>query len=392
VVQWQTAGMATGVAQPRPAGVPDGYEFVRRLGDGGNGSVVLARHLSLDRLVAIKVLHAGRYDQDGQRRLEREGRAVAALRHPNIVTVHELLATPAGYALVMEYLPGGDLRGLLDSGALTGSHAVVLLREITAGLGHAHAAGVVHRDVKPANVLLTADHHAKVGDFGLARLSQVGGVFRTVDGTARGSPSYLAPEQILDPRRESPAADAYSFAVLAYELIVGRKPFAAASVAAMINAQLNETPVPPQRFAPGLPDDVARALLAGLTKQPAARPSPRHLVDRLDVLTPADWDAWFATRRVVDDTVPVAALADGTQAAAPSYAATETAADAAGGWPAVTGVASPSRPAPVAASPTPRRSPFGRRRMRRAPVALLVTAVVVGVLVGLAVGLVARHL
>src|SRR5262249_26884250 len=114
--QWQTAGMATGVAQAWPAGVPGGYEFIRRLGDGANGSVLLARHMSLDRLVAIKVLHAGSYDPEGQRRLEREGRAVVSLRHPNIVTVHELLATTAGYALVMEYLPGGDLRVLMDSG------------------------------------------------------------------------------------------------------------------------------------------------------------------------------------------------------------------------------------------------------------------------------------
>jgi serine/threonine protein kinase len=384
--------MATGVARVWPAGVPDGYEFIRRLGDGANGAVLLARHVSLDRLVAIKVLHAGRYDRQGQRRLEREGRAVASLRHPNIVAVHLLQATPAGYALVMEYLPGGDLRGLMDSGALTGSHALLLLTEIAAGLAHAHAEGVVHRDVKPANVLITADGHAKIGDFGLARLSRAGGVFRTVDGAARGSPAYLAPEQILDPTRESPAADAYSFAVLAYELVVGQRPFTATSVAAMINDQLNEAPTAPRELAPGLPDDAERALLAGLAKQPQARLSPRQLVEQLDALTPADWDAWFATRRIVPDAVDPTAVADVTQAAAAPDPVTDTAAATPGPRPSLTMIPTNNSAQLSAASSTPRRSNAVERKLRRARIAVLICAILVGALVGLAVALVTRQL
>jgi serine/threonine-protein kinase len=352
--------------------------------------VFLARHVRLDRLVAIKVLHAGSYDQEGQRRLEREGRAVASLRHPNIVAVHELRSTPAGYALVMEYLPGGDLRGLMDSGSLTGSHAVQLLNEIAAGLAHAHAAGVVHRDVKPANVLISAEGHAKVGDFGLARLSQAAGVFRTVDGTARGSPTYLAPEQILDPTRESPAADAYSFAVLAYEVVVGRRPFAARTVAAMINMQLNEVPAPPRTLAPGLPDEVERRLLAGLDKRPVARPSPRQLAESLDAFKPAEWDVWFAARGTVSDTVDTPAAADVTQTAAYDVAA---AAAATGGSGPTAAIITTSRSAsPSAASSIPRRPVARGGGRRRPPIALLVCAMLIGVLVGLAVVLVARQL
>lgn len=389
--RWQTSGMATGVAEAGPAGVPDGYEFIRGLGNGASGSVLLARHVSLDRLVAIKVLHAGSYDREGQRRLEREGRALVSLRHPNITTVHAMRATPAGYALVMEYLPGGDLRELMNSGALSGSHARLLLNEIAAGLAHAHAQGVVHRDVKPANVLITIDGHAKIGDFGLARLSLGGGVFRTVDGIARGSPAYLAPEQILDPTHESPAADAYSFAVLAYELVVGHLPFAARSVAAMIEAQLNEAPIAPRQLVPGLSDEVERALLDGLAKQPATRPSPPQLVERLGALTPEDWD-WFATRFIGHDTVAAGTGAEVTQIAAPSERVAETAPATPGSRPPPATARTAKAPQPLVASSMSWRFEAIDRGMRRARFALLVFAILGGVLVGFALVLVARHL
>jgi serine/threonine-protein kinase len=276
--------------------LPEGYEFVRMLGQGASGWVALARQVRLDRLVAIKAIHAGGHDHLGQRRLEREGRAVVVLRHPGIVAVYELCQTASGAALVMEYVTGGDLRTLMDSGRLTGAHAAALLGEMAAALTHAHAAGIVHRDVKPANVLVTADGHAKIADFGLARLTRTPGAYRTSAAGVSGTPAYMAPEQILDPSSELPGSDTYSFAVLAYELLTGTRPFPEHGVAEVIAAHLYGVPIPPWQVAPGLDGRVAQILLWGLAKHPQQRPSPAQIAGEIRRVTPAQWDAHFRTR------------------------------------------------------------------------------------------------
>lgn len=284
------------VGSPDSALLPAGYEFVRMLGVGSSGWVALARHVQLDRLVAIKVIHAGSHDRAGQRRLEREGRAVIALRHPGIVAVYELRQTASGAALVMEYVPGGDLRALMESGTLSGSHAAALLGEMAAALAHAHAAGIIHRDVKPANVLLTADGHAKIADFGLARLTKSPDAFRTSAAGVSGTPAYMAPEQILDPSTELPGSDTYAFAVLAYELLTGVRPYPARGVADAIAAHLNDAPVPPWQVAPGIDARVGQMLLGGLAKRPHERPSPAQIADEIRRVMPAQWDAYFRAR------------------------------------------------------------------------------------------------
>jgi serine/threonine protein kinase len=276
--------------------LPDGYEFVRLLGHGASGWVALARQVQLDRLVAVKAIHAGGHDRVGQRRLEREGRAMVALRHAGIVAVYELRPTASGAALVMEYLPGGDLRTLMDSGTLTGSHAAVLLTEMAAALGHAHAAGIIHRDVKPANVLLTADGHAKIADFGLARLTRTPDAYRTSTGAVSGTPAYMAPEQIVDPSSELPGSDTYSFAVLAYELLTGARPYPARLVADIIDAHLNDAPMSPWQVAPDLDGRVGQILLGGLAKRPQERPSPAQIADEITRVPPAQWDDYFGRR------------------------------------------------------------------------------------------------
>ncbi len=276
--------------------MPAGYEFIRVLGQGATGWVALARHVRLERLVAIKTIYAGTHDRAGQKRLVREGRVIVALRHPAIVTVYELGQTPAGAALVMEYVPGGDLRTLIDSGALSGAHAASLLCEVAAGLAHAHGAGVVHRDVKPANVLLTADGHAKIADFGLARLSRVPNSFRTTTDSASGTPTYMAPEQILDPTREMPASDVYSFAVLAYEMLTGSRPYPAQTAAAVIEAHLHDAPVSPWQVSPRLDRPVGEILLAAMAIRPQERPSAAQIAERISRVPSAEWDALVAER------------------------------------------------------------------------------------------------
>jgi serine/threonine protein kinase len=279
--------------------LPPGYAFVRELGRGSSGRVMLAHQASVDRLVAIKTINADVRDAAAASRLRREGQVIAALRHPNVVSVYELVIARAQVALVMEYVPGGDLRGAIDGRNLTGSHAVRVLAQVAAALDYAGQRGVVHRDVKPANVLLGADGQAKLADFGLARLPRSSDGFRTFAGAVAGTPIYMAPEQILDPDVESPAIDAYAFAVLAYEVLTGGRPFAASELAPLVYAHLHEAPIPPWRVAPELPVPVGEILLAGLSKSPTTRPTPAQLAERLNATSPQQWDTFFRSPRAM---------------------------------------------------------------------------------------------
>jgi serine/threonine protein kinase len=274
------------------------------------------------------------------------------------------------------------MRALIDSGRLTGSHAAVLLCEVAAGLAHAHGAGIVHRDVKPANVLLTADGHAKIADFGLARLSMVPDSYRTSADSTAGTPTYMAPEQIVDPAHEMAASDAYSFAVLAYETLTGARPYPAGNAKAVIEAHLSAVPMPPWRAAPGLDPDVGRILLAGLAKRPQDRPSVTRIAEQISRVSPAQWDALFAGR---PRSPAVGPAPDATQAA-PDRTEPD---DRPPPVPPLGGTAA-DRPL-LRPSPTP--GPAAVRAPRQGwRLAVVVLAAVTGSLVALAVVLMARHL
>ena len=203
------------------------YRITRTLGQGAFGTVYLAQDTLLDRPVAIKELTpAAQADSVAFQRFLQEARAAGSLNHPNIVTVYALKPTDAAVYLVMEYLPGGSLRGLLNErGRLPVEDAVRIAADVCDGLAAAHAKGIVHRDVKPENILLTADGRAKVGDFGIAHVPRtaggatVGGLTQT--GFQPGTLVYMSPEQIRGEGVDG-RSDVYQVGAMLHEMLAGR--------------------------------------------------------------------------------------------------------------------------------------------------------------------------
>ena len=224
----------------------DGYRIERRLGEGGMAAVYLATQLSLDRLVAIKVVHFRGSGADQMAvRFEHEARTIARLEHPNIVGIYEVGRTRDGSPYYsMAYLPNGDL----SHAAITGREEtiVAVLRAIAAALGFAHAQGVVHRDVKPDNVLFDREQRARLADFGISR--SLGSVRVTTTGDALGSSAYMSPEQARGLEVDA-RSDLYSLGVMAYELLTGELPFRGSDAVSMALAHHTD-PVPrlPARF------------------------------------------------------------------------------------------------------------------------------------------------
>jgi hypothetical protein len=274
-----------------PRSLPRGHEFVRVLGEGGFGEVVLARHVVLGRLVAIKRVHAFALGSaDDLARFEREAKILATLDHPAVVRILDFQIDDRGdAALVMEYVPGSPLNELLADGPLPAPAALRVLGDVADALTAAAARGIVHRDIKAANVFVSPDGAAKLGDFGIARMLGDPAVFRTTDGSVRGTPGYMPPEAGLGEGTVDERSDAYAFAVLAYETLTGRLPFPGLDMAAALVAHWSAVPPRADEVLPGFPAAAADALAAGLAKDPPARPLPRALVDRLAAVPAGDW-------------------------------------------------------------------------------------------------------
>jgi serine/threonine-protein kinase len=265
-----------------PAAVP-GYVIELELGRGGMGVVYLARQEKLNRPVALKMILAGGHASDAQRaRFLAEAEAVAAVQHPGIVQVYEFGAQDGQPYFALEYCPGGSLADTLAGTPLPPAEAAALVGKVARAVQAAHAAGVVHRDLKPGNVLLGADGSPKVTDFGLARRADTAsGV--TATGAILGSPSYMAPEQAAGHGKAvGPAADVYALGAILYECLTGRPPFRAATPVDTIMQVVRDEPVPPSRLVPKLPRDLETVCLKCLRKDPAHRyPSAAALADDL---------------------------------------------------------------------------------------------------------------
>jgi len=247
------------------------YQLLEQFGAGGMANVYRARDLLLDREVAIKLLRQERHGAPGfEEQFRQEARAAANLSHPNIVTVYDFGFDEEQPFIVMELVPGMDLKSLLrQRGRFTVEEGLPLIIQACAGLGYAHRAGLVHCDVKPHNMLVTPDSRLKVTDFGIAR------ALATIQPGERaevvwGSPPYIAPEQAAG-RPPSPASDVYSLGVVMYEVLTGTLPFTAPTAEELARLHLTARPIPPREFVPDLPRALEEIILKVLSKEPSAR-------------------------------------------------------------------------------------------------------------------------
>ena len=249
-----------------------GYVIEAVLGRGGMGVVFRARHLRLNRLVALKMSLSNHFpDRQERDRFQREAESVAALHHANIVQIHDVGDASGRSYFTMELVEGGTLSQRLFGTPLPARQAAELLVTLTRAVQAAHGCGIIHRDLKPANVLLTADGTPKISDFGLARRVDHDSALTGL-GMPLGTPSYMAPEQARGTSdKVDPTVDVYSLGAILYELITGRPPFCGESSAETIQQVLLEDPVQPGHLNPRIPRDLETICLKCLQKEPEDR-------------------------------------------------------------------------------------------------------------------------
>jgi eukaryotic-like serine/threonine-protein kinase len=248
------------------------YDILDLLGVGGMGTVYRARDRILERIVAIKLLHRAQNPNAGSEdhgyRFLNEARTVARLNHPNIVSLFEFSnEDPAGAFFAMEYVEGRSVADyMIEDTDVRHGLAIPLMRQLLDGLSYAHANGVIHRDIKPTNLLVTEEHRLKISDFGIAK---IGSLSHTSTGLMLGTPAYMAPERYrggeIDQR-----CDVYSAAVVFYELLTGKRPFSG-ELTEIIYQICHQTPSLASSVEPAVPAPLDSVLAKGLDKDPQAR-------------------------------------------------------------------------------------------------------------------------
>jgi hypothetical protein len=348
------------------------YEVQDFIGQGAMGLVYRAYHAQLERTGAVKVLQGIAPDPDTTARFRHEAQAIAQMRHPNIVNVYDFGEHEGVPYMIIEYVPGGSLANRLSQGPLDTATTLKYLRGIAAGLDHAHGLGIVHRDVKPANVLLEKDDSPVLADFGLAKLLQ-GSSLKSMTGVTTGTPAYMAPEQVTG-SRVGPAADRYALATIAYEMLTGVIPFDGEGLLELLYAHVHREPSPPSARNRALGPRVDAVIMRGLAKDPAARwESCTAMVDALAAALANRPEPAVARTAVMTPVVaaaprsaPVAAVAT------PAYVDTESPSDQ-------MAVAYPSPPTPVV-----------KRKSRKSLIAVAIIVLLALLLIGVAGYLVSR--
>jgi serine/threonine protein kinase len=247
------------------------YRIIEKLGQGGMATVYKAYHPALDRYVAIKVLHpAFKEDPHFLERFRREARVVARLEHPNIVPIYDFAEHEGQPYLVMKYIEGETLKARLHRNELSESEGNKVIDAVGKALSYAHREGVLHRDVKPSNILLSDQGKVFLTDFGLARIAEAGASTLTGD-MLMGTPQYISPEQARGEKNLDERTDIYSFGIVLYEIVVGRVPFSADTPFSIIHDHIY-TPLPlPCEINPSVSATVQNVLLKALAKDPKDR-------------------------------------------------------------------------------------------------------------------------
>lgn len=246
------------------------YQILSRLGEGGMALVYKAKDLILDRLVSVKILRSDlASDEEFVKRFHREAESVASLSHPNIVAIYDIGEEDDLYYIVMEYVHGMSLKEFIkDYSPLAISEAVPIMKQIDAAIAHAHAHGIIHRDIKPHNILIDESEHVKVTDFGIAMA--VSSATITFTHSIMGSAHYLSPEQAKG-GKATVKSDIYSLGIVMFELLTGRVPFPGTSPVSVALKQLKE-PMPfPRDFRPEIPQSLENIIIRALAKNPGDR-------------------------------------------------------------------------------------------------------------------------
>jgi eukaryotic-like serine/threonine-protein kinase len=268
-----------GLSQPV---APPGYEIIVELGRGGMGVVFKARQISINRIVALKMILSGAYASSNElARFQGEAEAVAGLTHPHIVQLYEFGTHRGLPYFTLEFMEGGSLSKRIKDGPLPAHEAARIVEQLARGLAEAHQHGIIHRDLKPANVLLAADGAPKIADFGLAkRLNEPG---QTQSGDVLGTPSYMAPEQARGSKELTAPVDVYGLGSVLYDCLTGRPPFRAATPLETITQVLESEPAPPRLLNGHVPRDLQTICLKCLEKDPRNRyASAAELADDLE--------------------------------------------------------------------------------------------------------------
>ncbi len=251
------------------------YEVMEAIGEGGMARIYKGFHADLNRYAAIKVVNWGlQEDPEFTERFRREAQAIATLRHPNIVQIFDFGKYASGYFMVMEFIDGGDLairlRQIRERQELLPKDTIIrITKDVAAALDYAHGLNIIHRDVKPSNIMITPEGQSILTDFGLVMLPAHKS--QATVGSTFGTPHYVAPEQAISSAAAVPASDIYSLGVILYEMVTGQLPFDDESPLSVALKHVSEIPTPPSAVKTDLPRDVEEVILKSLAKQPVDR-------------------------------------------------------------------------------------------------------------------------
>ena len=355
------------------------YVVQEFIGQGAMGVVYRAYHAELERVAAVKVLQGLATDAESSARFRREAQAIAHMRHPNVLNVFDFGEFEGTPYMIVEYVEGGSLSARLKRSPIDQDLALRYLQGIGEALDYAHSHGIVHRDVKPANVLLGPDDAPILADFGLVKLMQSSSI-ASLTGVTTGTPAYMAPEQVSG-KHVGPASDRYAFAVMAYEMLTGEFPFQEEGVLEVLYAHVHKTPPAPSTRNESVGPGADAVILRGLAKDPNARwESCESFVAALTAAleSPSSGtDRTIVMRPPAPASSPVAVAA--TRGKAPALARTAVIDDVA---PATAAKTKPLAPGADATVFAPLTQPEDKRRRRRTLFAIAAAVLILLLLTG----------